>query len=80
MTKPKCPHPEKRQYSTRAEAKNVIRAMYRTGNGNRDLHAYLCPCGSWHVGHSVVRFGKRIRHSLRRGAAGGRSTANRRRR
>jgi hypothetical protein len=59
-----CPHPEKRSYAGPAEAKRVIRSMYATGNGNPDLHPYQCPCGAWHIGHSVVHFKERIKRSL----------------
>lgn len=60
-----CPHPEKRRYASKAEAREVIAAMYRTGNGNPDLTAYGCICGAVHVGHSVKHFRKRIKRALR---------------
>lgn len=69
-----CPHPEKVRHATQADAKAAIRSMYRNGRGNPDLNVYQCACGAWHVGHSVVRFSKRIKAALNAGSA------NRRRR
>lgn len=63
-----CPHPEKRRYDTKAQALDVIRAMYRHGDGNPDLNAYQCPGGNhWHVGHNVKHFTERIQRSIRGG-------------
>jgi hypothetical protein len=62
-----CPHPEKRRYASKGDAVEVIRAMYRTGNGNPDLHPYRCQCGAWHIGHDAHHFGKRIKVALKGG-------------
>jgi hypothetical protein len=62
-----CPHPEKRTYADADEAREVIRVMYRTGNGNTDLHPYRCPCGAWHIGHDFAHFQKRIKAALKKG-------------
>lgn len=63
-----CSHPEKVRHATQADAKEAIRSMYRNGRGNPDLNVY--PCGDhWHVGHSVVRFSKRIKAALNAGRA-----------
>lgn len=71
-----CPRPEKRRYGSKIEAKGVIAAMYRHGDGNPDLNAYLCVCGSWHVGHNPRWLHQRIRSALR----GGPGSKSRRRR
>lgn len=62
-----CPTPTKIPHATKADALKTLRAMYRTGNGNPDLHAYRCACGAWHLGHDVRHFGKRIKAALRGG-------------
>lgn len=62
-----CPHPEKRRYASKAEAREVIAHMYRTGNGNPDLGAYGCVCGAVHIGHNAAHFRKRIKAALSSG-------------
>lgn len=61
----RCPRPDKRSYASKAEALEVIRAMYRTGNGNPDLNAYGCVCGAVHIGHNPAHLRKRIQRALR---------------
>lgn len=44
-----CPSPTKRQYNSRKAAKQQM-ARHRV-KGRDKLSAYLCVCGSWHLGH-----------------------------
>lgn len=46
-----CPHPAKMVFSSKRMAK---RALTRGSLPGRDsIHAYLCPCGYWHLGHKL---------------------------
>lgn len=73
-----CPHPEKRRYRSKAEAREVIAAMYRTGNGNPDLNAYGCVCGAIHIGHSGRRLTQRIRVAVSAGTRNSRRARRKR--
>ena len=65
ITVANCDTPQKRRYLSRDEANEVIRHMYRTGNGNPDLKAYHCVSKKhWHVGHSKAHFHARIKLAL----------------
>lgn len=44
-----CPHPEKKRYRGRKYAERVARL--RSEETNEPLHAYVCECGAWHIGH-----------------------------
>lgn len=47
-----CPNPHKRGWATRKDAKWSVRST-KTKTGRSDIHAYLCECGVWHVGHKI---------------------------
>lgn len=61
-----CPFPEKIRHASSGAAWAAIAQLKRDGKGSPDMDAY--PCGDhWHVGHSVVKFSKRIRKAVRAG-------------
>jgi hypothetical protein len=40
---------QKARFTTGKYARNDARRLRRAGD--KGLHAYLCPCGYWHIGH-----------------------------
>lgn len=49
----------KRAYDTEADADAAIESLRAAGKAQEapgwELHAYVCRCGAWHVGHHVPR-------------------------
>lgn len=43
-----CPHPEKKVYITRNQARRVIKAFHPF---DKEIHPYECDCGAIHIGH-----------------------------
>lgn len=43
-----CPHPEKKVYVTRNQARRFIKAYHPF---DKDIHPYVCECGALHIGH-----------------------------
>lgn len=62
-----CPRPEKRGYSTSAEAERGL-ARVRAKYGPTRQMPYECVCGRWHLGHDEREWErrKRARYSRRR--------------
>jgi hypothetical protein len=59
-----CPTPRKFRHANETNALKHLASLEADGNGNPDLNVYLCDCGFWHLGHSIVKFEKRLRHAL----------------
>lgn len=43
-----CPHPEKKVYVTRNQARRFIKAYHPF---DKEIHPYICECGAIHIGH-----------------------------
>jgi hypothetical protein len=59
-----CPTPSKKRHWSKGEGKDHITSLTRAGRGNPDYQVYPCACGWYHVGHSSVKFQKRIKKVL----------------
>lgn len=71
----RCERCGKVAHATKEAAQHHLDALRRL-DGAHDMNIY--PCGdAWHVGHSIIRFRKRIKRSLLQGRTG-RSKANKR--
>lgn len=60
-----CPTPAKHAHPSKAQALKHQAALAARYGPSAALHAYRCPCGSWHVGHSAVVLDRAIRAALR---------------
>lgn len=61
----KCPTCGKVAHPTREAAMRHAHSLGKAGASFADLNAYQCKGGVWHVGHSVVKFKRRIKTALR---------------
>lgn len=59
-----CPRPEKVRHASKAAALAAIKSLRAAGKGSPDWSAYLCACGSWHIGHSSWKLRARVRRTL----------------
>lgn len=77
---PRCVRTHKITHPTEVSAREHIKVLYRSGKGNPDYAPYRCEvCGGFHVGHSRVRLGERVRKATRVGTAKNRALVKRRR-
>lgn len=58
-----CPHPFKERHASAVEARRNADNLRRRRKDARDVAAYRCQCGAWHVGHSQEQRAVRLRRT-----------------